>query len=76
MKVYLLYKTDAWNSHDSEKVIAVCSSKKNAIVLAGVHAKENEECLSEYDVNMLNELNITMNRQTNYLIEAMTIDEL
>ena len=75
MKVYILYQTDAWNSHESEQVIAVCSTRQKAIELADRNAIETQEKLSKHDLEMLEEIGQTQSRQTNYLIEPIIVDE-
>lgn len=75
MKVYILYQTDAWNSHESEQVLAICSRKSKAVVFAGKNAHELGEELSVHDLEMLEEIGQTQGRENNYLIEPITVDE-
>lgn len=75
MKVYILYQTDAWNSHESEQVLAICSTRQTAIEFADRNAIEQGEQLSKHDLEMLEEIGQTQGRETNYLIEPIMVDE-
>ncbi len=75
MKVYILYQTDAWNSRESEQVLAICSRNSKAVVFAGKNAHELGEELSAHDYEMLEEIGQTQGRETNYLIMPITVDE-
>ena len=75
MKVYVLYQTDAWNSHGSERVLAVCSSLQKAIEFADRNAIELGEQLFKDDLDLLEEIMQTQGKETNYLIEPIVVDE-
>lgn len=75
MKVYILYQTDAWNSRESESVIAVCSTHQKAIEFADKDAIENGVQLSLNDLRLLEEIGQTQGRNTNYMIEPIEVDE-
>jgi hypothetical protein len=75
MKVYVLFNTDAWNSHDSEQFCGVFSTKQLAIDAATRNAIEIEEPLTDYDKSLLETLDQTQSRSTNFLIMPWTLDE-
>jgi hypothetical protein len=75
MKVYVLFKTDAWNSHESEQFFGVFSTKQLAIDAATRNAIEIEEPLTDYDKEFLETIGLTMNRETNFSIMPWILDE-
>jgi hypothetical protein len=75
MKVYVLFNTDAWNSHDSEQFCGVFSTKQLAIDAATRNAIEIEEPLTDYDKEFLETIGLTMNRETNFSIMPWILDE-
>lgn len=76
MKVYILYQTDAWLSHASKQIIAICSTTPKAVEMARENAEEQREPLKDDDINMLDSYSQTQGRDTNYLIEEAEINRI
>lgn len=55
----LVYKTDCHHSYASRDIIAICSSKRIAMMLIKRKVKLEGEKLSEYDLRHLNNINQT-----------------
>lgn len=56
----LVYQTDAWHTHASKVLVAVCTSKKRAITtIKKFIKKEYNGKLTEYDLELLNDINQT-----------------
>jgi hypothetical protein len=74
--LFLLYATDTWHTHQSKNLIAVCSSKEQAINMAQMHAKSEDEEISQDDLFNLEKLDQTQNYQGEgeFLIEYATIN--
>lgn len=80
MELHFLYRTDAWHTHRSKQLLAVCSSVHNAALLA--HAVAQDEDLSlvddEHQWNLLNTIKQTQgyHGEGEFLIESMELDKL
>ena len=51
-RVYLLYKTDVWHTHDSKELITVCGDMQTINEMITKHAEQErvlitEECLMQ-----------------------------
>lgn len=74
MEVILLYSADAWLSHDSQELIAVCSTKEDAAELAAKGAGYTDEPLTdEQQTELLTEYQ-TQGRKENFMLCAAEIN--
>lgn len=76
--LYLVYSTDAWHSHSSDEVIAVCSVGTDEVVriINKYCKKENLPSLDKDDMNNLNSISQTQGRDDNFRIESITLNKL
>jgi len=74
--VFLLHTTDAWHTHQSRNLIAVCSSKEQAINMAQMYAKSEDKEISQDDLYNLENIDQTQNLDSDYefVIDYATIN--
>lgn len=76
MEVILLYSADAWLSHDSQELIAVCTTKENAVKLAAESSGYTDEPLTdEQQTALFNEYQ-TQGRTENFMLAAAELNTL
>jgi hypothetical protein len=73
-QVYLLKSSDQWHSRESEILIGVYSSKRNAIKAAKIYNGIGTS-LSNEIANKLEEHNQTQGLEINFSIEIININE-
>ena len=69
--VFIVYQGDAWISQSSLDVIAVATTKKNAVRLVKKHARIYGCKLSRDDLACLESHNQTQGREYNYHIDVV-----
>lgn len=76
MEVILLYSGDAWLSHDSQELIAVCTTKEEAVKIAAEASGYTDEPLTEEQQKELFNEYQTSYRNENFLIAATELNTL
>lgn len=67
--VYIVFSTDAWHSHTSKVLFGVFTSHEIA-----VKTIKKTHKLNEWDITSLCDINQTQGRNTNFVIEEITIN--
>lgn len=74
--VFLLQVGDRWLSTDSLSNVAICTNLEDTISLAKQDAQNNDDELSEVDIEQLLNYCQTQGRDNNYIISLIKLDEL
>lgn len=74
--IYLVWSTDNHHTHHSKQLLAVCTSKFQAITLIQDFAKEEDETISQDDLYNLEHINQTQNYEGygEFVIEEQPLD--
>ena len=75
-KVFLVYSADTHLTKDSYCLQIICSTLQMAIYCCELLATlcEDDDLLTEHDIELLNSINQTQNRTENYVIQEVLID--
>lgn len=74
--VFLLEVGDSWLSTDSLSNVAICTNMEEVISLAKQDAQNNNDELSEVDIEQLLNYCQTQGRDNNYIISLIQLDKL
>jgi hypothetical protein len=72
--VFALNTADNYLSKESYRIICMCSNKEEAIKIAKLHAKNNEEKLTKEQEDFLFSQDQTQGREENFVIEEFIIN--
>lgn len=73
-KVFILFTCDAWHTNESRRILTVGTSLEFCHRIAKQHAEEENDPLSEEDLNHLKSTNQTQGLDENYLIEEFSVN--
>lgn len=74
--VFLLQVGDRWLSTDSLSNVAICTKREEALSLAIQDSKNNNDELSDEEIEQLWDSDQTYGRDNNYIIYLINLDEL
>lgn len=74
--VFLLQVGDRWLSTNSLDNVAICTNLEDTISLAKQDAQNNDDELSEEDIEQLLNYCQTQGRDNNYMISVIELDKL